>query len=105
MRHTFYRLGRLYAASLMLVLLAIACAIAVVGLSLTVPWILKEVLDYGLATLRTGQPVTTMGGSTAFAGTPGYAAPEQLDGGPVDERSDIFSFGVTLCELVVGSNP
>ena len=49
MIHTFYRLGRLYATSLMLVLMAIACAIAVVGLSLTVPWILKEVLDYGLA--------------------------------------------------------
>jgi ATP-binding cassette subfamily B protein len=33
----------------MLVLVAIACTSAVVGLSLTVPWILKEVLDYGLA--------------------------------------------------------
>jgi ABC-type multidrug transport system fused ATPase/permease subunit len=49
MIHTFYRLGRLYAASPMLVLVAIVCASAVVGLSLTVPWILKEVLDYGLA--------------------------------------------------------
>ena len=49
MIHTFYRLGRLYAASPMLVLVAIACAIAGVGLSLTVPWILKAVLDYGLA--------------------------------------------------------
>src|SRR5215813_5477688 len=49
MIHTFYRLGRLYTASPLLVLLAIACASAVVGLSLTVPWILKEVLDYGLA--------------------------------------------------------
>ena len=49
MIHTFYRLGRLYAASPMLVLVAIGCASAVVGLSLTVPWILKEVLDYGLA--------------------------------------------------------
>ena len=49
MIHTFYRLGRLYAASPRLVLLAIVCASAVVGLSLTIPWILKEVLDYGLA--------------------------------------------------------
>src|SRR5262245_1466969 len=49
MVHTFYRLGRLYAASPLLVLLAIACASAVVGLSLIIPWILKEVLDYGLA--------------------------------------------------------
>src|SRR5919198_420923 len=49
MIHTFYRLGRLYAASPLLVLLALACASAVVGLSLTIPWILKGVLDYGLA--------------------------------------------------------
>ena len=49
MLRTLYRLGRLYAASPMLVLLAIACSSTVVGLSLTIPWILKEVLDYGLA--------------------------------------------------------
>jgi ATP-binding cassette subfamily B protein len=49
MIHPFYRLGRLYAASPLLVLLAIVCSSAVVGLSLLVPWILKEVLDYGLA--------------------------------------------------------
>src|SRR5215471_15132332 len=49
MIRTFYRLGRLYAASPVLVLLAIVCTSAVVGFSLTIPWILKEVLDYGLA--------------------------------------------------------
>ena len=49
MIHTFYRLGRLYAASPMRVILAILCASTTVGLGLTVPWILKEVLDYGLA--------------------------------------------------------
>ena len=49
MLRTLYRLGRLYAAAPMLVLLAIVCSSAVVGLSLTIPWILKEVLDYGLA--------------------------------------------------------
>lgn len=49
MRDIFYRLGRLYAASPMRVLLAILCASVTVGLSLAVPWILKEVLDYGLA--------------------------------------------------------
>ena len=49
MIHTFSRLARLYAASPLLVLVAIACASAVVGLSLTIPWILKEVLDDGLA--------------------------------------------------------
>src|SRR5262249_41386327 len=49
MIHTFYRLGRLYAASPMPVVLAILCSSTTVGLSLAVPWMLKEVLDYGLA--------------------------------------------------------
>lgn len=49
MIHTFYRLGRLYAAFPMRLILAMACTSAVVVLSLAVPWILKEVLDYGLA--------------------------------------------------------
>jgi len=49
MIHTFYRLGRLYIASPIRVLLALLCAGITVGLSLAVPWILKEVLDYGLA--------------------------------------------------------
>src|SRR5712692_6589313 len=53
MIHTFYRLGRLYAAFPMRLILAMACTSAVVVLSLAVPWILKEVLDYGLAQRQT----------------------------------------------------
>ena len=49
MIHAFYRLGRLYAAFPMRVALALLCASITVGLGLAVPWILKEVLDYGLA--------------------------------------------------------
>jgi len=49
MIYTFYRLGRLYAAFPIRLVLAILCASAAVGCSLAVPWILKEVLDYGLA--------------------------------------------------------
>jgi len=49
MLHTFLRLGRLYTTFPMTCLLALGCAAAVVGLSLAIPWILKEVLDYGLA--------------------------------------------------------
>ncbi len=53
MIHIFYRLGRLYAASPMPVVLALLCASTTVGLGLAVPWILKEVLDYGLAQRQT----------------------------------------------------
>lgn len=49
MRNIFYRLARLYAAAPLPVLLALLCASVNVGLNLAVPWILKEVLDYGLA--------------------------------------------------------
>ncbi len=69
-----------------------------------------KVLDFGLATLR---PSSAAGRSTSpssgeagtFAGTPGYASPEQLAGLPVDHRSDIFSLGVMLRELSTGTNP
>jgi hypothetical protein len=38
-------------------------------------------------------------------GTPGYMAPEQLRGQPVDARADIFAFGVMAYELATGSHP
>lgn len=72
-----------------------------------------KVLDFGLAQLR---PSAAAGASLLSAGafetvgavvggTPAYMSPEQIDGGPVDARGDIFSFGVLLCELATGANP
>jgi serine/threonine-protein kinase len=55
-----------------------------------------KVLDFGIARMRG----TLASNSTALLGTPGYMAPEQLRGGTIDHRSDLFSIGVVAYELV-----
>ena len=61
-----------------------------------------KVLDFGLAKLaeQEGAPVSTQ--TAGLAGTPGYMAPEQIEGKPADTRSDIFAFGCILYELLSG---
>src|ERR1035441_8430072 len=61
-----------------------------------------KVLDFGLAKLaeQDGPPPSTQ--TAGLAGTPGYMAPEQIEGQPADARSDIFAFGCTLYELLSG---
>ena len=65
-----------------------------------------KILDFGLARLSTPDaavgPITQPG--TIF-GTPAYMAPEQLQGGTVDARADVFAFGVLLYEYVTGVHP
>ncbi|UCF79738.1 MAG: protein kinase, partial [Candidatus Eiseniibacteriota bacterium] len=61
-----------------------------------------KIMDFGLAKLR-GVPGLTKPGSTV--GTVSYMSPEQCQGGEVDERSDIFSFGVVLYEMITGQLP
>ena len=72
-----------------------------------------KVLDFGLAKrmtspsgtesqLKTASQLTGMG---ATLGTMAYMSPEQLRGESVDARSDIFSFGIVLYELLTGVHP
>jgi len=63
---------------------------------------LVKLLDFGLAKLT--EPVAGEADSTAtaFAGTVPYMSPEQAEGRKVDARSDIFSFGAVLYELLSG---
>ena len=66
-----------------------------------------KILDFGLAKMSSGQAHTTMqltDLSTA-PGTPGYMAPEQLRGGEIDARTDIFAFGIVAWELATGRHP
>jgi len=61
-----------------------------------------KVMDFGLAKLK-GSLKLTRAASTI--GTLGYMAPEQVRGDEVDARSDIFSYGVLLFEMLTGRMP
>lgn len=61
-----------------------------------------KVMDFGLARLKGAEAITRTGSTV---GTMGYMAPEQIQGEEVDHRSDIFSFGVVLYEMLTGQKP
>jgi serine/threonine protein kinase len=60
-----------------------------------------KIMDFGIA--RLGSTVVT--GTGALLGTAAYMSPEQVRGDPVDGRSDLFSVGSMLCELLGGRRP
>jgi len=61
-----------------------------------------KIMDFGLAKLK-GAPKLTRAETTT--GTMQYMSPEQAQGMEVDQRSDIFSFGVVLYEMITGQLP
>jgi eukaryotic-like serine/threonine-protein kinase len=62
------------------------------------------VSDFGLAkSFEEGAQGMTKTG--AFLGTPRYMSPEQVEGKPADQRSDLYSYGLMLYEMVVGDVP
>lgn len=76
---------------------------------------LVKILDFGLAKLTDRSPMSSAGDNTqtiggasltvegSIIGTVNYMSPEQAQGKKVDTRSDIFSFGVVLYEMVTGA--
>ncbi|MGZ7078869.1 MAG: protein kinase domain-containing protein [Thermoanaerobaculia bacterium] len=67
-----------------------------------------KILDFGVAKLTEraeGAPSETDTAPTAAIGTAMYMSPEQVEGRELDPRSDIFSFGSVLFEILVGKPP
>jgi serine/threonine protein kinase len=72
-----------------------------------------KILDFGLAEFRprksadrkTRRPETGLREKDIIMGTVAYLSPEQIEGRDLDGRSDIFSFGVVLYELIERKNP
>jgi len=63
-----------------------------------------KVADFGIARLASiGAPTSVT--ASIVAGTPSYMSPEQIRGQAVDRRSDVFSLGVVLYELITGQKP
>ena len=63
---------------------------------------LVKITDFGIARMRTNE-VKTMTGM--ILGSPKYMSPEQVSGKRADVRSDIFSLGVVLYEMLTGTSP
>ena len=65
-----------------------------------------KIIDLGLAKHATDFPAeAAISMPGVFVGTPEFASPEQFAGVPVDIRSDLYSLGVTLWEMVTGKAP
>lgn len=63
-----------------------------------------KVLDFGIAKAMSDMTVA-LGTNMGFIGTLSHSSPEQLRGEPLDARSDIYSFGVVLYQMLTGNLP
>jgi serine/threonine-protein kinase len=61
-----------------------------------------RIMDFGIARSMKGKGIT---GEGMIIGTPEYMSPEQVDGKEVDRRTDIYSLGIILYEMVIGRAP
>jgi len=98
----------LQCASQVLDALAYAHARAVVHRDIKPPNIMRtpagviKLMDFGIARMQADRQLTKTG---TPVGSLYYMSPEQINGGPPDLRSDLYSLGITLYEMVTGKRP
>jgi serine/threonine protein kinase len=66
---------------------------------------IAQIMDFGLAKLHEKAGVSRLTKAGTTMGTLGYMSPEQVQGLETDHRTDIFSFGVVMYELLAGEAP
>ena len=66
---------------------------------------LVKVADFGLARITRDEAAPNLTQIGVTMGTPLYMSPEQVEGKPLDPRSDIYSLGVTFFQLLTGQTP
>jgi serine/threonine-protein kinase len=66
---------------------------------------LVKVLDFGLVKVVTGSPTGDLTETGLFMGSPKYMAPEQILGGEISARTDLYAIGVMLYEMLCGKVP
>ena len=64
-----------------------------------------KILDFGLAQMADADNAPRLTVEGKIIGTPAYMAPEQILGKKCDERTDVFSFGIVMYELLTGTHP
>ena len=64
-----------------------------------------KMLDFGLAAIHGDDRYSRITQSGDSLGTAGYMAPEQIEGGPTDHRTDLYGLGATLFDLLTGRPP
>src|SRR5262249_17050600 len=60
------------------------------------------VLDFGVAKLQSTADLSKLTATGMLIGTPSYMSPEQALGAEIDQRSDLFSLGIVLFEMLAG---
>lgn len=64
-----------------------------------------KLMDFGIARLRDAGTMTRLTRAGVIMGTPAYMSPEQIEGGEISEKTDIYAFGIVLYEMLSGGVP